>query len=175
VVDRNPSVHEKVERWGAEARRLAEAGREVSALELYRKGADAMPGAPWLQLRTGELARKLRQNEQAVHYLIRAADAFVNAGFPKRAIAPLRSAWSVARQAAPRSLPSFIEVTQKLARLQKQLGFSADASVTIEYANDTMRRLGSPELSENDVLSPDREPVSGPTASVAPILAANGR
>jgi len=174
VVERIQSLHEKVERWGAEARRLAESGREVSALELYRQASDAMPGAPWLQLRTGELARKLRQNEQAVHYLARAADAFVGAGFPKRAIAPLRSAWSVARQGVPRSVESFLDVTRRLARLQRELGFNADASVTVEYANDTLRRLGMPELSEQDVLSDEREAASGPMASGRPLRAASG-
>lgn len=174
VADQNQSLQESVERWGAEARRLAESGREVSALDLYRKAADAMPGAPWLQLRTGELARKLRQNEQAIHYLIRAGDAFINAGFPKRAIAPLRSAWSVARQGVPRTLTLFLDVTHKLARLQKQLGFGADASVTFEYANDTLRRLNMDELSEADVLTGESSPGSGPTVAGSPFLAAGG-
>lgn len=152
MAERILSLHEKVERWGAEARRLAEAGKEVSALDLYRQAADAMPGAPWLQLRTGELSRKLRQNDQAVNYFLRAAEAFLNAGFDKRAIAPLRSAWSVSRQSASRSLRSFIHVTYKLARLQRELGLATDASVTVEYANDTLRRLGFPELHEAEVL-----------------------
>lgn len=145
------TLQEQVERWGADARRLAESGREVSALELYRKASDAVPGAPWLQLRTGELARKLRQNEQAIYYLVRAADAFLKAGLPKRAIAPLRSAWSVARQGIPRSLPLFLEVTHRLARLQMQVELRVDANVTLEYANDTLRRLGVPELREADI------------------------
>jgi tetratricopeptide (TPR) repeat protein len=153
VVERSLSLHEKVERWGAEARKLAESGREVAALDLYRKAADAMPGAPWLQLRTGELSRKLRQNDQAVNYFVRAADAFLAAGFEKRAVPALRSAWSVARQGAPRSLDSFIQVTYKLARLQFELGLATDATVTVEYANDTLRRLGLSELDESDVLA----------------------
>lgn len=153
MAERTQTLQEKVDDWGAEARRLVEAGREVSALDLYRKAADAMPGAPWLQQRTGELSRKLRQNELAVGYFLRAADAFINAGFAKRAIPALRSAWTVARQNMPRSSGQFMRITQKLARLQKELGLSTDASVTIEYANDTLRRLGLPELNEARVLS----------------------
>jgi hypothetical protein len=59
------SLQDQVERWGAEARKLAESGREVAALEVYRRAADALPGAPWLQHRTAELARKLRASNAA--------------------------------------------------------------------------------------------------------------
>ncbi|HEY8944081.1 MAG TPA: hypothetical protein VIM73_07460, partial [Polyangiaceae bacterium] len=79
-----------------------------------------------------------------------------------------------ARQGVPRSVESFLDVTRRLARLQRELGFNADASVTVEYANDTLRRLGMPELSEQDVLSDEREAASGPMASGRPLRAASG-
>lgn len=153
-MERKLSLHEQVERWGAEARRLAETGREVAALDLYRQAADAMPGAPWLQQRTAELARKLRQNEVAISYYLRSSAAFIGAGFAKRAVAPLRAAWTTAREGLPRSAAQFTEITGELARVQRRLGLLADASVTIEYANDAFRRFGLPSLPElqDDVL-----------------------
>lgn len=153
VADHDPSMQAQVERWGTEARRLLDSGREVAALEIYRRAADALPGAPWLQLRTGELARKLRQSQVAIHYLCRASEAFVRAGLAGRAIAPLRSAWSVARLGGHRSLPVFVDITRRLVQLQTQAGQLVDATVTVEYANDTLRRLGAPELPDPGVCS----------------------
>lgn len=148
-------MHAQVERWGAEAKRLADAGREVAALDLYRKASDAVPGAPWLQLRTAELARKLRQSDLAIAYFRRSASAFVSAGFEKRAIAPLRSAWATAKESVPRSAAVFIEISIELAQLQRQLGLPSDATVTIEYANDALRRAGLKEILESE--APPRE------------------
>jgi hypothetical protein len=41
-----------VERWRAEANKLADGVNEAAALDLYRRGADELAGAPWLQHRT---------------------------------------------------------------------------------------------------------------------------
>jgi hypothetical protein len=142
VTDAHSALQAQVERWGAEAKRLADSGREVAALDLYRKAADALPGAPWLQHRTAELARKLKRNDLAIVYFMRSADGFVKASFPKRAVAPLRAAWSVAREGMPRTSDQFIQISHDLARLQAGLGLAADASVTLDYANDALRRAG---------------------------------
>jgi len=148
VNDRRNALHAQVERWGSEAKRLADAGREVAALDLYRKASDAVPGAPWLQLRTAELARKLRQNDLAISYFRRSAAAFISAGFQKRAIAPLRAAWTTAKEGVPRSAAAFVEISMELSQLQKQLGLPSDAAVTIEYANDALRRANLKEMLE---------------------------
>ena len=136
------SVQDQVERWGAEARRLAESGREAAALEIYLRAADALPGAPWLQHRTAELARKLRQYDVAISYFRRAAMAFVAAGFAKRAIAPLTSAWTLARAGLPSTGAVLPRVAEELSELLKSLGLATDASVTLEYTEDALRRAG---------------------------------
>lgn len=138
------SVQDQVERWGAEARRLAEAGREAAALEVYQRAADALPGAPWLQHRTAELARKLRQNDAAISYFRRAAAAFVGAGFPKRAVAPLTAAWTLSRAGLPSTGAVLPEVARELSVLLESLGLATDASVTLEYTEDALRRAGLP-------------------------------
>lgn len=139
------SVQDQVERWGAEARKLAESGREVAALEIYQRAADALPGAPWLQHRTAELARKLRQNDVAIAYFRRAATAFVNAGFERRAIPPLTTAWTLARAGLPSTGDVLPRVAEDLAELLRSLGLTTDASVTLEYTEDALRRAGLPQ------------------------------
>ena len=136
------SIQDQVERWGAEARRLAEAGKEAAALEIYERAADSLPGAPWLQHRTAELARKLRQNDVAIAYFRRAGSAFVAAGFPRRAIAPLTAAWTLARAGLPSTGRVLPEVARELSQLLEGLGLSMDASVTLEYTDDALRRAG---------------------------------
>src|SRR6187399_3265894 len=107
----------QAERWGSEAKRLADSGREVAAFDLYRKAADILPLAPWLQLRTGELARKLKRNDLAVSYFVRSGQAFIQAGFAKRSVAPLRLAWTVAREQVATEDAPFVEVAQELVRV----------------------------------------------------------
>lgn len=138
------SVQDQVERWGAEARKLAESGREVAALEIYRRAADALPGAPWLQHRTAELARRLRQNDVAIAYFRRAGVAFVSAGFERRAIPPLTAAWTLARAGLPSTGAVLPLVAEELAALLRGLGLATDASVTVEYTEDALRRFGLP-------------------------------
>jgi tetratricopeptide (TPR) repeat protein len=138
------SVQDQVERWGAEARKLVESGREAAALEVYRRAADALPGAPWLQHRTAELARKLRQSDVAISYFRRAAVAFVGAGFERRAIPPLTSAWTLARAGLPSTGAVLPRVAEELAELLRSLGLATDAAVTLEYTEDALRRVGLP-------------------------------
>jgi hypothetical protein len=147
--DAKDSIQDQVERWGAEARRLAEAGREAAALEIYVRASDALPGAPWLQHRTAELARKLRQNDVAIAYFRRAASAFVAAGFARRAIAPLTSAWTLSRAGLPSTGSVLPEVARELSTLLGGLGLHTDASVTLEYTEDALRRAGLGRGSES--------------------------
>ncbi|HET9958033.1 MAG TPA: hypothetical protein VFQ61_26225 [Polyangiaceae bacterium] len=159
----------QVERWGAEAKRLADTGHMVEALELYQKAADALPGAPWLQLRTAELARKLKRSDVAIMYFRRAADGFSRAGFAKRALPPRRSAWSVAREGLPATQDVFVVISLELAKLQAQLGATTDAEFTIDHANDALRRAGirhtivwSESASTAPALTSSPPPASGP-------------
>ncbi|MFO7179779.1 MAG: hypothetical protein DIU78_013860 [Pseudomonadota bacterium] len=159
------SIQDQVERWGAEAKRLAEAGREVAALDLYRKAADALPGAPWLQQRTAELARKLRQYDVAILYFRRSAAAFIAAGFDKRAIAPLRAAWTIARDEMPSFAGVLVEVSTELSEVLESVGLHTDAHTIVECTEDALRQAG---LRSQTTLR--REPVrpSGVVASDAP-------
>src|SRR5258708_9180389 len=95
------TIQARVEQLTDEAKKLSSQGKETAALETYRKAAELMPGAPWLQHRTAELARKLKQSDVAAHHYRRAGAAVLGAGFPKRALAPLRAAWALYVQALP--------------------------------------------------------------------------
>jgi len=137
----------QVERWTADAKKLADAGNEAAALDLYRRAADGLPGAPWLQHRTAELARKLKQHDAAITYLRRAATAFQIADFAKRAVAPLRTAWSLAIDGLPGTSKVLIELALELMQLHRRLGFTADATITLERTNAALRSRGFSEIS----------------------------
>jgi len=136
----------QIERWTAEAKKLAESGKEAAALELYCRAADELPGAPWLQHRTAELSRKLKKNDAAINYFRRAATAFQIADFPKRAVAPLRTAWSLAIDGLPATSKLLVDLAVELMQLHRRLGFSADATVTFERTNTALRTRGFSEL-----------------------------
>ncbi len=170
----------QVEAWTTEAKKLVECGKEEAALALYRRAADELSGAPWLQHRTAELARKLKQPDVAITYFRRAATAFQLAEFPKRAIAPLRTAWTLAIDALPSSSALLVSLGGELMQLHKALGFSADATVTFERTNVALRQHGFAELppSTLDALRgpksapsderPDAEPNPGSWSSLPP-------
>ena len=143
--DSNDSVQAQVEALIAVAKKLNGEGNELQALEAYKTAASLMLGAPWLQLRTAELARKLHQPESATQHYRRAASAFIRAGFPKRALAPLRAAWQVAASLLPRDVSSFITITLELTNVQRELGLSADAKTMLGNANQALRAAGSTE------------------------------
>ena len=136
------SIQEQAERWGAEAKRLADDGRDLAAFDLYRKAADALPGAPWLQHRTAEVARKLKRDELAIEYFRRSAAAFKKAGFDKRAVAPLRMAWTIARGDLSQFGEHFVESAHDLSHLFGALGLAADAASTLEETEESLRRAG---------------------------------
>jgi len=150
----------QVERWTAEAKKLTEAGQEAAALELYRRAADELPGAPWLQHRTAELARKLKQHDAAIIYFRRAATAFQIADFTKRAVAPLRTAWSLAIDNLPDTSKVLVELAMELMQVHRRLGFAADATVTLERTNTALRTRGFSELSAPMLETMDRAPAS---------------
>jgi hypothetical protein len=139
VIDRPLALRSQAEQWGAEAKRLADAGCEVAAFDLYRKAADTLPGAPWLQHRTAELARKLKRDDLALVYFRRSADSFCKAGFERRAIAPLRLAWSVAREHLPATSDALAEVAHELSQIFTRLALTTDAETIIEQTNDAFR------------------------------------
>ena len=152
----------QIERWTAEAKKLAEAGKEAAALELYCRAADELPGAPWLQHRTAELARKLKKHEAAINYFRRAATAFQIADFPKRAVAPLRMAWSLAIDGLPGTSKLLLELAIELIQLHRRLGFSADATVTFERTNTALRTRGFSEMAPHVLETLPRERVAAP-------------
>jgi tetratricopeptide (TPR) repeat protein len=158
------SIQEQAERWGAEAKRLSDSGRELAALDLYRKAADALPGAPWLQHRTAEVARKLKRDELAIAYFRRSAAAFRKAGFDKRAVSPLRLAWTIARCDLAQFGETFLDTAQDLSQLLGALGLHADAESTLEETEDALRRAGLGRLLQ-DTLSAPRS-----TTSVYPTM-----
>ena len=129
----------------AVAKKLSGSGKEAQALEAYKTAAGLMLGAPWLQHRTAELARKLRQPEVAALHYRRAAAAFIRAGFPKRALAPLRTAWQVSVALLPGEASAFITITLELANVQRELGFATDAKLSVVNANQALRASGSSE------------------------------
>ena len=101
-----------------------------------------MLGAPWLQHRTAELARKLKQPEVAALHYRRAAAAFIRAGFPKRALAPLRTAWQLSIALLPGNASAFITISLELANVQRELGFAADAKLTLTNSEPRARNVG---------------------------------
>ena len=138
-------VQAQVEALTAVAKKLNGEGKEAQALEAYKTASGLMPGAPWLQHRTAELARKLKQPEAAALHYRRAAVAFISAGFPKRALAPLRMAWQVSIALLPHDTSGFITVALELANVQRELGFPADAKLTQNNSNQALRSSGSSE------------------------------
>jgi hypothetical protein len=159
----------QIERWTAEAKKLAESGKDAAAFELYCRAADELPGAPWLQHRTAELARKLKKIDAAINYFRRAATAFQIADFSKRAVAPLRTAWSLAIDGLPATSKLLVDLAVELVQLHRRLGFSADATVTFERTNTALRTRGFSELPPQvlETLQRDRAPlhVSSPPAT----------
>lgn len=141
----NDTIQAQVEQLTAEAKKLSSAGKEAQALEAYRKAAELMPGAPWLQHRTAELARKLKQPLVAALHYRRAGAAFIGAGFPKRALGPLRTAWALGVAALPANPTDFVALTLDLAELQRELGFPADCDLTRANANDALRSANCSE------------------------------
>jgi hypothetical protein len=171
-VRQRQKLEAQVERWTAEAKKLAEAGKEGAALELYRRAADDLPGAPWLQHRTAELARKLKKPDVAIIYFRRAATAFQIADFAKRAVAPLRTGWSLAIDGLPATSKLLVELALELMQLHRRLGFAADATVTFERTNAALRSRGFSEIAPQVLESMQREPagarVSQPPPSAPP-------
>lgn len=159
-VKHRQNLEAQVERWTAEAKKLMESGNESGALELYRKAADELPGAPWLQHRTAELAKKLKQADAAILYFRRAATAFQLAEFPKRAIAPLRTSWTLAVEGLPGTSKALVELSLELIQVQKRLGFAADATVTLERTNAALRSRGFSDISPQALAQLEREPAS---------------
>ena len=137
------SPQARVEVLAAEAKKHSAAGHEAMALECYKQAASLMLGAPWLQHRTAELARKLKQLDVAAVHYRRAAKAFTGAGFPKRALSPLRNAWQASLSALPEDADSFISVTLELAHAQRELGFGPEAALSVANANQALIASGS--------------------------------
>jgi tetratricopeptide (TPR) repeat protein len=156
----------QVERWTAEAKKLADGGNEAAALDLYRRAADELPGAPWLQHRTAELARKLKKHDAAITYFRRAATAFQIADFSKRAVAPLRTAWSLAIDGLPTTSRLLVELAVELMQLHKSLGFAADAAVTFERTNTALRTRGFSEIAPHVLESLPRESAAARNSAV---------
>lgn len=154
-------VEAQVERWTAEAKKLAESGKEAAALDLYRRAADELPGAPWLQHRTAELARKLKKPDVAIVYFRRAATAFQIADFSKRAVSPLRTAWTLAIDGLPGTSKLLVDLAVELMQLHRRLGFAADATVTFERTNAVLRSRGFSEIGQHVLESVQREPGPG--------------
>lgn len=141
----NDSIQVQVEALTAVAKKLSVEGKDLQALEAYKSAAELMRGAPWLQHRTAELARKLNQPEVAALHYRRAAAAFIGAGFPKRALSPLRTAWQVSVGLLPASASTLITISLELASVQRELGFAADARLTTVHANQALKLSGSSE------------------------------
>jgi hypothetical protein len=137
------AVQLQVEALTATAKKLTGEGQEMQALEAYKTASSLMLGAPWLQHRTAELARKLKQPEVAALHYRRAAAAFIRAGFPKRALAPLRTAWQATIALLPGAASQFITIGLELANVQRELGFAADAKLTLTNTNLALEASGS--------------------------------
>jgi len=149
----------RVDNLIADAKKLLEAGEDTRALDLYRLAADELPGAPWLQHRTAELARRLKQRDVAIVYFRRAATAFQMAEFAKRAVAPLRTAWTLSVEGLPGTSKSLVELASELIQVQRRLGYAADATVTFERTNAALRARGFSELGPQ-LLTPHPRPIS---------------
>ena len=153
------TVQLQVETLTAVAKKLTSEGKELQALEAYKTAAGLMQGAPWLQNRTAELARKMKQPEVAVLHYRRAAAAFIRAGFPKRAIAPLRTAWQVSILLLPGSAPDFVIIGTEFASVQRELGLTTDAKITVANSNQALETSGSVE--RVTPLAPSKPPAAG--------------
>lgn len=136
-------MQSQVESLVAEAKKHNGASEHAQALDYYQQAATLMPGAPWLQHRTAEIARKLKHYDLAALHYRRAAAAFVAAGFPKRALAPLRAAWQSSLVGLPAQSSAFITVTLELAHVQRELGLGPEAAASISSANQALRGSGS--------------------------------
>jgi hypothetical protein len=171
-VKQRRQLEAQVERWTNEAKKLAEVGKEAAALDLYRRAADELTGAPWLQHRTAELARKLKKPDIAILYFRRAATAFQLADFPKRAVAPLRTAWSLGIEGLPGTSRQLVDVAIELMQVHRRLGFAADATVTYERTNAALRARGFSEIPQHVLETMSRESparrASTPPASTPP-------
>jgi hypothetical protein len=176
------TIQAQVEQLTAAAKKLNRTGKEAQALDTYRKAAELMPGAPWLQHSTAELARKLKQPDVAAHHYRRAGAAFIVAGFPKRALAPLRTAWALCVAALPANPSSFVSLTLDLAELQRELGFPADGALSVENANEALRAVSCaervPALAEIEQRSGEQSPGASdpalpPESGVSPSPHAN--
>ena len=146
LVKQRRQLDAQIERWTNEAKKLVENGKDAAGLELYQRAADELAGAPWLQHRTAELARKLKKHDIAIIYFRRAATAFQLADFPKRGVAPLRTAWSLAVEGLPATSKLLVELALELTQLHRRLGFTADATVTFERTNAALRARGFSEI-----------------------------
>jgi tetratricopeptide (TPR) repeat protein len=174
-VKQRQKLEAQVERWTAEAKKLLAAGKDAAALELYRRAADELPGAPWLQHRTAELSRKLKQTDVAVVYFRRAATAFQLADFSKRAVAPLRTAWTLALDGLPGTSKLLVEVAVELVQLHRRLGFAADATVTFERTNAALRSRGFSEMGAHVLEVARREPASARSSALPGSLPPSSR
>ena len=137
-----------------EVRRLSALGREGAAFELLRGTADGHPRNARLQHDTAELARRLNQKDVAVAYYRRASVAFANDGFSRHAVAPLRSAWLITKSGLPGSADTFAGIARELVRLQRELGFTADAKMLLDMTEGAFAKAG---LSKPEQLSDLRE------------------
>lgn len=136
------AVQAQVETLIAVAKKFTSEGNEIQALETYTTASGLMLGAPWLQHRTAELARKLKQPDVATLHYRRAAAAFIRAGFPKRALSPLRVAWQLYLPLLPNQASPFITVSLELANVQRELGLVTDAKLTLTNANLALEASG---------------------------------
>ena len=143
--NKNDSPQAQVEALIAAAKKHSAEGKELEALDAYKTASALMLGAPWLQLRTAELARKQQQPESATVHYRRAAAAFIRAGFPKRALGPLRAALQVSASLLPREAAAFITVAIELSNAQRELGLNSEAKAVVSNANSALRDAGSTE------------------------------
>jgi hypothetical protein len=142
-LDSKESIQAEVEALTSVAKKLTAERKDAEALEAYKAASALMPGAPWLQNRTAELARKLNRPEVAALHYRRAATAFVGAGFPRRALGPLRTAWQLALALLPADTSPLIAVALELTSVQRDLGLTPDAKATLAATNQALKSSGS--------------------------------